>query len=90
MFLLILWIFVLIIWIGNIILRTRPHMKNVKGNSFQILIASLFIILSIVNIILQIATVLDNKSAKSETLVETVTSDEELIQDEYYITDEGY
>lgn len=88
MFLLILWIFVLIIWIGNLILRTRPHMKNVKGNNFQILIAALFIILAVVNIIIVIA--LDNKSAESETLVKTVTSDEELIQDEYYITDEGY
>lgn len=86
MFLLILWIFVLIIWIGNLILRTRPHMKNVKGNNFQILIAALFIILAVVNII----TIVVDKSAKSKTLVETVTSDEELIQDEYYITDEGY
>lgn len=88
MFLLILWIFVLIIWIGNLILRTRLHTKNVKGNNFQILIAALFIILAVVNIIIVIA--LDNKSAESETLVKTVTSDEELIQDEYYITDEGY
>ena len=86
MFLLILWIFVLIIWIVNLILRTQPHMKNVKGNNFQILIAALFIILAIVNII----TIVVDKSAKSETLVKTVTSDEELIQDEYYITDEGY
>ena len=89
MFLLILWIFVLIIWIGNLILRTRPHMKNVKGNNFQILIAALFIILAVVNII-TIVVRPDDKSAKSEPLVETVTSDEELIQDEYYITDEGY
>lgn len=86
MFLLILWIFVLIIWIVNLILRIRLHTKNVKGNNFQILIAALFIILAVVNII---TTVVD-KSAKSETLVKTVTSDEELIQDEYYITDEGY
>lgn len=86
MFLLILWSFVLIIWIGNLILRTRPHMKNVKGNNFQILIAALFIILAVVNIIIIVV----DKSAESETLVETVTSDEELIQDEYYITDEGY
>ena len=89
MFSLILWIFVLIIWIGNLILRTRPHMKNAKGNNFHIIIAALFIILSVVNII-QIAVILNSKSAESETLVKTVTSDEELIQDEYYITDEGY
>lgn len=89
MFSLILWNFVLIIWIGNLILRTRPHMKNVKGNNFQILIAALFIILAIVNII-TIVIISDDKSDKPETLVETVTSDEELIQDEYYITDEGY
>lgn len=86
MFLLILWIFVLIIWIGNLILRTRPHMKNVKGNNFQILIAALFIILAVVNII----TIVVDKSAESETLVETVISDEDFIQDEYYITDEDY
>ena len=89
MFSLILWIFVLIIWIGNLILRTRPHMKNVKGNNFQILIAGLFIILSVVNII-QIAVILNSKSAKPETLVETATSDEEFIQDEYYMTNEVY
>ena len=89
MFSLILWIFVLIIWIGNLILRTRPHMKNVKGNNFQILIAGLFIILSVVNII-QIAVILNSKSAKPETLVETATSDEEFTQDEYYITNEVY
>lgn len=89
MFLLILWNFVLIIWIVNLILRIRPHMKNVKGNNFQILIAALFIILAIVNII-TIVIIPDDKSDKPETLVETVTSDEELIQDEYYITDEGY
>ena len=86
MFLLILWVFVLIIWIVNLILRTRPHMKNVKGNNFQILIAALFIILAIVNII----TIVVDKSTESETLVETVTSNEEFIQDEYYITNEGY
>lgn len=86
MFLLILWIFVLIIWIVNLILRTRPHMKNVKGNNFQILIAALFIILAIVNIL----TIVVDKSTEPETLVETVTSNEEFIQDEYYITNEGY
>lgn len=86
MFLLILWIFVLIIWIVNLILRIRLHTKNVNGNNFQILIAALFIIMAVVNII----TIVVDKSAESETLVETVTSDEELIQDEYYITDEGY
>lgn len=89
MFLLILWIFVLIIWIVNLILRIRLHTKNVNGNNFQILIAALFIILAVVNIITTVIA-LDDKSAESETLVKTVTSDEELIQDEYYITDEGY
>ena len=64
-------------------------MKNVKGNNFQILIAGLFIILSVVNII-QIAVILNSKSAKPETLVETATSDEEFTQDEYYITNEVY
>ena len=86
MFLLILWIFVLIIWIVNLILRIRLHTKNVNGNNFQILIAALFIILAVVNII----TIAVDKSAESEVLVETVTSDEEFIQDGYYITDEGY
>lgn len=89
MFLFILWIFVLIILIVNLILRIRLHTKNVKGNNFQILIAALFIILAVVNIITTVIA-LDDKSAESETLVETVTSDGEFIQDEYYITDEGY
>ena len=95
MFLLILWIFVFLVntlfdsCIVNLILRIRLHTKNVKGNNFQILIAALFIILAVVNIITTVIA-LDDKSAESETLVKTVTSDEELIQDEYYITDEGY
>ena len=89
MILLILWIFVLIIWIVNLILRTRPSMKNTTGNGLHIFIAVLFIMLAIVNIIGE-AISLNNKSAKTETLVETVASDEEFIQDECYITDEGY
>lgn len=72
MFLLILWIFVLIIWIGNLILRTRPHMKNVKGNNFQILIAALFIILAIVNIIRRAISL--NSDASPETISTETTA----------------
>ena len=72
MFLLILWIFVLIISIGNLILRTRPHMKNVKGNNFQILIAALFIILAIVNIIRRAISL--NSDASPETISTETTA----------------
>ena len=72
MVLLILWIFVLIIWIGNLILRTRPSMKNVKGNSFYILIAVLFIMLAIVNIIRRAISL--NSDASPETISTETTA----------------
>lgn len=87
---LIFWIFALILWIGILIIRTRPSMKNTSGNSFQILLAIVFIILAIVNIIGSSMNLNNNISAESGTLVETTSSDEEVTQDEYYITDTIY
>ena len=72
MVLLILWIFVLSIWIGNLILRTRPSMKNVKGNNFYILIAVLFIMLAIVNIIRRAISL--NSDASPETISTETTA----------------
>ena len=72
MFLLILWTFVLIIWIGNLILRTRPSMKNTAGNSFYILIAVLFIMLAIVNIIRRAISL--NSDASPETISTETTA----------------
>ena len=89
MFSLILWNFVLIIWIGNLILRIRPHMKNVKGNNFQILIAALFIILAIVNIIEKAVSL--NNDVSSEVTVKASSIEEQthngeklsIIEDSY-------
>lgn len=83
---LIFWIFALILWIGILIIRTRPSMKNTSGNSFHILLAIVFIILAIVNIIGSSMNLNNNISAESGTLVETTSSSEEVTQDEYYIT----
>ena len=65
MFLLILWIFVLSIWIGNLILRTRPSMKNTAGNGLHIFIAVLFIMLAIVNIIGEAISLNNDVSSKA-------------------------
>lgn len=92
MFLLILWIFVLIVWIGNLILRTRPSMKNVKGNSFYILIAVLFIMLAIVNIIGRAISL--NSDASPETIsaetTETPIEEQTYNGEELYYIEESY
>lgn len=87
---LIFWIFALILWIGILIIRTRPSMKNTSGNSFHILLAIVFIILAIVNIVGISINLNNNISAESGTLVETTSSDEEFTQDDYYTIDEAY
>lgn len=90
MFSLILWIFVLIVWIGILIIRTQPSMKNASGNSSHILLAIVFIILAIVNIIGSSMNLNNNISAESGALVETTSSDEKFTQDDYYTIDEAY
>jgi len=83
---LILWIFVLIVWISILIIQMQPQMKRTSGNSGNIVLAIVFIILSILNIIGSAINLNNNNiSTESETLVET-SSDEEFTQDEYYIT----
>lgn len=72
MFSLILWIFVLIIWIGNLILRTRPSMKNTAGNGLHIFIAVLFIMLAIVSIIRRAISL--NSDASPETISTETTA----------------
>lgn len=90
MFSLILWIFALIIWIGILIIRTQPSMKNASGNKFHILLAIVFIILAIINIIGSSMDLNNDISVESGALVETTSSDEEFTQDEYYITSTIY
>lgn len=72
-----LWVLILIIWIGNLILRTRPSMKNVKGNSFYILIVVLFIMLAIVNIIRRAISLNSDASPETISTETTVTPIEE-------------
>lgn len=87
MFAIVLWIFVLLIWIGNLIIRTRPSMKNTEGNGFQILVAVLFIMLAVVNIVGRIEKLNSDISSEVET-IETSSPTEDFIQEEYYITDD--
>lgn len=85
----ILWIFVLIIWIGTIIIRTQTSLKNTAGNGFQILVAILFIILAIVNIVGRAINLNSDASPETTETVE-VYSIEDTTQEEYYITDTIY
>lgn len=91
MFGIVLWTFILIVWIGNIIIRTRPSMKNVEGNGFQILVAVMFIMLSVVNIVGRAISL--NSDASPENTSETIeTSIEEQTYngEELYYIEESY
>ena len=92
MFGIFLWVLILIIWIGNLILRTRPSMKNVKGNSFYILIAVLFIMLAIVNIIRRAISL--NSDASPETIstetMETPMEEQTYNGEKLFIIEDSY
>lgn len=88
MFGIIVWIFILIIWIGNIIIRTRPSMKDVEGNGFQILVAVLFIMLSVVNIVGRISA-LDNNQTTVDS-VEITTEEQTSNGEEFYYIEDSY
>ena len=88
MFGIIVWIFILIIWIGNIIIRTRPSMKDVEGNGFQILVAVLFIMLSVVNIV-GIISALDNNQTTVDS-VEITTEEQTSNGEEFYYIKDSY
>ena len=87
-----LWVLNLIIWIGNLILRTRPSRKNVKGNSFYILIAVLFIMFAIVNIIRRAISLNSDASPETISTETTATPIEEQTYDgeELYYIEESY
>ncbi len=78
----ILWIIVLIIWIVNLIIRTRPSVKNTVGNGFHILMAVLFIILAIVNIVGRVI----NESEKQQK-TEVINTNENY-DDLMYVTED--
>jgi len=86
MFAFVFWIFVLLIWIGNLIIRTRPYMKGTEGNGFQILVAVLFIMLAVVNIIGRIESLNSDASPEVEA-VETSSTEDFIQEEEYYITE---
>ena len=91
MFGIIVWTFILIVWVGNIIIRTRPSMKDVEGNGFQILVAVLFIMLSVVNIVGRAISL--NSDASPETISETaeVPIEEQTYNgEELYYIEESY
>lgn len=84
----ILWIFSLIIWIINLILRIRLPARNSAGNSFHILAAVLFIILSIVNIVGRAISL--NSDASPETTETSSTEEQTYNGEELYYIEELY
>ena len=91
MFGIVLWIFVLIIWIVNLIIRTRPFMKDSAGNGFQILVAVLFIMLAVVNIVGRAMSL--NSDASPESISETTetsTEEQTCSGEELYYIEESY
>lgn len=88
MFAIILWIFALIIWIINLIVKIRLPMKNATRNGFHILIAVLFIILAIVNIVGRAINL--NSNTSPETISETTEAPIEEQREEFYYIEESY
>ena len=90
MFGIFLWVLILIIWIGNLILRSTT-LKGSNGNKIWICVAIFWIIFAVVNIFGRTMNLNNNASVESETSVETSSDDDvKFIQDEYYVTDEVY
>jgi len=84
----ILWVVSLIIWIINLIVKIRLPMKNATENGFHILIAVLFIILSVVNIVGRVISL--NSDASPETISETTEAPIEEQREELYYIEESY
>lgn len=92
MFAIALWIFILIVWIGILIVRTRPCMKKVSGNRSQILLAIVFIILAIINIVERTINLNSNASSESTPeIIETSSIEEQSYnEDKTYYIGESY
>lgn len=84
MFGIFLWVLILIIWIGNIILRSTT-LKGSNGNKIWICVAVFWIILALVNIFGRISA-LDNQETVGP--VEITTEEQTSNGEEIYYTED--
>lgn len=85
MFGIFLWILVLIIWIGNLILRSTT-LKGSNGNKVWICVAIFWIIFALVNIFGRISA-LDNNQTTVDS-VEITTEEQTSSGEELYCTED--
>ena len=85
MFGIFLWIFILIIWIGNLILRSTT-LKGSNGNKVWICVAIFWIIFALVNIFGRISA-LDNNQTTVDS-VEITTEEQTSSGEELYCTED--
>lgn len=82
-----LWVLILIIWIGNIILRSTT-LKGNTGNKVWICIAIFWIIFALVNIFGRISA-LDNNQTTVDS-VEITTEEQTSSGEELYYIEDSY
>lgn len=87
MFGIFLWIFILIIWIGNLILRSTT-LKGSNGNKVWICVAIFWIIFALVNIFGRISA-LDNNQTTVDS-VEIITEEQTSSGEEIYYIEDSY
>lgn len=85
MFGIFLWVLILIIWIGNLILRSTT-LKGCNGNKVWICIAIFWIIFALVNIFGRISA-LDNNQTTVDS-VEITTEEQTSSEEELYYTED--
>lgn len=85
MFGIFLWVLILIIWIGNLILRSTT-LKGSNGNKVWICVAIFWIIFALVNIFGRISA-LDNNQTTVDS-VEITTEEQTSSGEELYCTED--
>lgn len=86
MFGIFLWVFILIIWISNLILRSTT-LKGSNGNKIWICVAIFWIIFALVNIFGRISA-LDNNQTTVDS-VEITTEEQTSSGEELYYTEDA-
>ena len=81
-----LWVFILIIWISNLILRSTT-LKGSNGNKIWICVAIFWIIFALVNIFGKISA-LDNNQTTVDS-VEITTEEQTSSGEELYYTEDA-
>ena len=87
MFGIFLWVFILIIWISNLILRSTT-LKGSNGNKIWICVAIFWIIFALVNIFGRISA-LDNNQTTVDS-VEIITEEQTSSGEEIYYIEDSY